>query len=120
MLSKKTLLSIPAFRKSLVAADTEFYQTMINTFGKEKIHMFSFPLILGLWGDGSLTKKADLTAENTGFVAPRRRRYSDIAARQRALGESIVTNDDIDQVLKENNIYMDYKSSKEFIDGEWK
>jgi len=119
MVAKETLDLIPAFRKSLVAADTEFYQAMINTFGKEEIHILDFPLILGLWGDGSLTKQANLTAENSGFVAARRRRYSDIAARQRILGTDIIPDEEVEDVLKENKIFMEHKSVKKLVKGKW-
>ena len=120
MVKKDIFSKIPKFRESLVAADTEFYQAVITTFGKEHINILNFPLILGLWGDGSLTKKANLAAENTGFVAQRRRTYSDIAARQRELGKNIISDEDVINVLKENNIYMEHASVKKFNKGEWK
>ncbi|WP_396621506.1 glycosyltransferase family 2 protein [Marinobacter sp. W-8] len=100
---------VPKFRPSLVAADTEFHEACIKFLGEEKVKVLEKPLILGLWGDGSLTKKDGLQAESNGQVALRRRNYSDIAARQRVLGSRIVTDNDVEEVLKENGIYRDYK-----------
>jgi len=119
MLKKEVFKSIPKFRQSLVAADTEFYQSILTHYGKEQIHFLSIPLILGLADSTSLTNKENLSADNSGFVAQRRRLYSDIAARQRLLGNKIISNNDIDEVLKNNKIYMEHSSVKEFIKGEW-
>ena len=120
MLKKEVFKSIPKFRQSLVAADTEFYQSIITNYGREQIHFIYKPLILGLADSSSLTNRENLTADNSGFVAPRRRKYSDIAARQRLLGKDIIDNNNVDEVLKENEIYMEHSSVKESIKGEWK
>ena len=76
--------------------------------GAENVKVLDEPLILGLWGDGSLTKRPGLAAENTGCVAPRRRAYSDIAARQRVIGSHIVSDEDVDHVLIDQGIYREY------------
>ena len=120
MLKKDTFKEIPSFRKSLVAADTEFYQTIINKYGRNKIHQIYAPYIFGLADECSLTNIKTLNAENSGFVAKRRREYSDIAARQRILGKEIVTDQDVEKVLIDNEIYRTDHGVLEFIDGEWK
>ncbi len=98
---------LPRFRSSYVAADTEFYENAKKLLGMESIYLDNRPLILGLWSETSLTRQADLTAENNGFVAPRRRAYADIAARQRVLGSRIVTNAMVDEKLKSLGIYRE-------------
>lgn len=99
---------VPKFRSSLVAADTEFHENCLLLLGHGKVGVLDKPLILGLWGEGSLTKMENLNAEHNGFVAPRRRAYSEIAARQRVLGSKIVSDHEVNNVLRQQNIYREY------------
>ncbi|WP_334030936.1 glycosyltransferase family 2 protein [Alteromonas sp. P256] len=108
MVKKEVFSILPKFRQSLVAADTEFHELCLFMLGAENVRVIDEPLILGLWGDGSLTKRPGLAAENTGSVAPRRRAYSDIAARQRVIGSQIISDEDVDNVLREQGIYREY------------
>ncbi|MHC6648233.1 glycosyltransferase family 2 protein [Alteromonas sp. HB246098] len=108
MVKKEVFSILPKFRQSLVAADTEFHELCLFMLGAENVRVLDEPLILGLWGDGSLTKRPGLAAENTGCVAPRRRAYSDIAARQRVIGSHIVSDEDVDNVLRDQGIYREY------------
>lgn len=112
MVKKEVFGILPKFRQSLVAADTEFHELCIYMLGAENVRIMDIPLILGLWGDASLTKRPGLTAENSGYVAPKRRAYSDIAARQRVIGTDVVTDDDVDIVLKELGIYREFYGVK--------
>jgi hypothetical protein len=105
MLKRDAFCRVGEFRQSLVAADTEFYEKMLSLYGEDNIVKVDKPLIFGLWGDGSLTKASNLTAENNGFVAKRRRAFSDIAARQRVLGKAIIPDCIVNDILKENSIY---------------
>ena len=114
MASTKFLKSIADFRQSLVAADTEFYEFCKNTLAPDQIVHVELPLILGLWGSGSLTKKENLNAENTGYVAPRRLAYSEISGKQRLLGDEIITDELVDNKLKEINIFMPKSKIKEY------
>lgn len=106
--------SIAEFRQSLVAADTEFYEYCKNTLLPDQIVHVDIPLILGLWGSGSLTKMANLNAEHTGYVAPRRLAYSEISGKQRLLGNEIISDNLIDDKLKELKIYMDNSRVQEY------
>lgn len=105
MIKAEVFKRIGLFRESLVAADTEFYEKAISVYGNSAIERIEKPLILGLWGSSSLTKIPDLTAENNGFVAKKRRAYSDITAKQRILGKEIISDDSVAEVLKTNGIY---------------
>jgi len=109
---------LPNFRSVLVAADTEFYELCKNYLGENQISILKSPLIFGLWGEGSLTQRKSLTAEHNGFVAERRRTYAEIAARQRLLGSIIISDDDVDDVLQELDIYRDAKGSIELTSTE--
>ncbi len=113
MVKRKVFSIIPKFRQSLVAADTEFHETCIQLLGETKVKVLNMPLVLGLWGDSSLTKKDGLEAENNGHVAERRRKYSEIAARQRVFGSGIVTDNDVHNVLVENGIYREFSGVDE-------
>ncbi|MEE3607443.1 glycosyltransferase family 2 protein [Avibacterium paragallinarum] len=107
MIRKEILEKIGSFKSSLVAADTDFYERVIHFYGRESIYKLEKPLILGLWGDGSLTKQKTLVAGNSGFVAKKRRAFSDICARQRLLGNEIISDEDINDVLKEHSIFKE-------------
>lgn len=109
MVDRRVFNIIPKFRKSLVAADTEFHESCVQLLGSDQVKVLDKPLVLGLWGDGSLTKREGLKAENNGHVASRRRAYSDIAARQRVLGSKIVPDEVIEKIMKENGIYREYQ-----------
>lgn len=98
---------MPPFRPSLVAADTEFYELCKCFIGESEIAIEKRPLILGLWGEGSLTRQVDLTADHSGYLAQRRRSYAEVAARQRTLGLSITTDRQVIDTLKELNIYRE-------------
>ncbi len=98
---------LPKFRSSYVGADTEFYENVKNMLGIEEIHIDERPMILGLWSESSLTKQVDLTAEHNGYVASKRRKYAEIASRQRIQGVQIVTNPMIDELLKSLEIYRE-------------
>lgn len=106
MITAEYMKSISEFRQSLVAADTEFYEYCKNSLPGEQIIHLEMPLILGLWGSGSLTKIANLNAEHTGYVAPRRLAYSEISGKQRLLGDDVITDHIVDKELKELKIYM--------------
>lgn len=103
---------LPKFRSSYVAADTEFYENAKKLLGIERITMDNRPLIVGLWSESSLTRQVDLTAENNGFVAPRRRAYADIASRQRLLGPQVITDTMVEDTLKSLNLYRESSGSE--------
>lgn len=107
MFRKGIFEKIGFFRNSLVAADTDFYEKVINFYGRESVYKLDKPLILGLWGEGSLTKQKNLVAGNSGFVAEKRRTFSDICARQRLLGKDIISDEYIDYVLNKHNIFKE-------------
>ena len=115
MAKKSFITKLSNFRESLVAADTEFYEECKNVLGEEGIAHIDKPLLVGLWGDGSLTKQENLTAENCGFVAARRRGYSEVSARQRVLGKDIVKDSDVIKVLKNLNIHRDPKGVRKHV-----
>ena len=98
---------MPPFRSSLVAADTEFYELCKCYIGESEIAIEKRPLILGLWGEGSLTRQTDLTADHSGYVAQRRRSYAEVAARQRTLGVGITSDKQVTDTLKNLNIYRE-------------
>ncbi|WP_024460071.1 glycosyltransferase family A protein [Marinimicrobium sp. LS-A18] len=108
-MAKRSVFSVvPRFRESLVAADTEFHASCVKLLGEHRVKILNKPLVLGLWGEGSLTRAEGLKAENNGYVAERRRRYSEVSARQQVLGSRVVADEDVIEVLKQNNIYREF------------
>lgn len=105
MVHRSVFNRVPKFRSSFVSADTEFYENCLLLLGHDKVAVLDKPLVFGLWGDGSLTQIAQLKAGHNGFVAAPRRAYSEITARQRMLGAQVVSDDQVDNVLKQQHIY---------------
>lgn len=107
MIRKNIIEKIGLFKSALIAADTDFYERIIHFYGWASVYRLEKALILGLWGETSLTKQKALKAGNSGFISDKRRTFSDICARQRLLGSDIISDDEINKVLKDNNIYRE-------------
>lgn len=104
MIKRSALSKIPRFRNSLIAADTEFYESCLYLLGAEQVGVLDIPLIFGLWGENSLTMAKGLQAKNDGFISVKRRKYSEISAKQRVLGSELISDLDIENQLKELGI----------------
>ncbi|HGW8100257.1 TPA: glycosyltransferase family 2 protein, partial [Escherichia coli] len=74
---------------------------------RESIVRLLQPLILGLWGDSGLTRNKGTEALPDGYISQSRREYSDIAARQRVLGKSIVSDKDVRGLLSRYGLFKD-------------
>ena len=116
----RTLFSrVPRFRETRVAGDTEFYKNIEYIFSREEISILSEPLIFGLHSENSLTLSGGIEARTSGYIASSRRLYSDISARQRVLGRSIVPDSEVEKVLKNGDIYMEPSEIEEYRGGRW-
>jgi len=102
-----------------VAGDTEFYKNIEYIFSREEISILSEPLIFGLHSENSLTLSGGIEARTSGYIASSRRLYSDISARQRVLGRSIVPDSEVEKVLKNGDIYMEPSEIGEYRGGRW-
>ncbi|EPC1237915.1 SslE/AcfD family lipoprotein zinc metalloprotease [Escherichia coli] len=107
MIKKDIFATVGGYRQSLIGADTEFYETVIMRYGRESIVRLLQPLILGLWGDSGLTRNKGTEALPDGYISQSRREYSDIAARQRVLGKSIVSDKDVRGLLSRYGLFKD-------------
>ena len=107
MIKKDIFATVGGYRQSLIGADTEFYETVIMRYGRESIVRLLQPLILGLWGDSGLTRNKGTEALPDGYISQSRREYSDIAARQRVLGKSIVSDKDVRDLLSRYGLFKD-------------
>ena len=93
------------YRDVVCAADSEFYEMLRGQVAKKDISILQQPLVLGLWGAGSLTRTSGLEADELGYRATSRRSYIAAAARQRILGKHIVTDDMVRETAKKSGIY---------------
>lgn len=108
MVHRSVFNRVPKFRSSFVSADTEFYENCLMLLGHDKVAVLDKPLVFGLWGEGSLTQIEQLKAGHNGFVAAARRAYSEITARQRMQGALLVSDEEVDNVLQQQQIYRQY------------
>lgn len=108
MVRKSIFDELVMFRQSLVSADTEYFKLIQKHYGNSAISIINKPLVLALWGDGSLTKQDALVADNSGFIAHKRIVYAEIAAQQRVFGKDVVTDTEVDNVLKKYGIYRGF------------
>lgn len=92
------------YRPVLCGADSEFYELLRGRLPARDIVSVAQPLVLGLWGDGSLTRTAGIEADEIGYRAPARRAYAGLAGRQRILGRLIVPDALLDRTAREGAI----------------
>lgn len=92
------------YRSVLCAADSEFLEQVRMQLGSQNVLMINKPLVLGAWGDSSLTRSADLEALDTGFRAVRRREYAGAVGRQRVLGDHLLPEQEVEQIVRDHGI----------------
>lgn len=92
------------YRSVLCGADSEFYEMLRGRLPARDIVSLAQPLVLGLWGSGSLTRTAGIEADEVGYRAPSRRAYAGLVGRQRILGQNIVPDEAIEHATAEAGI----------------
>ncbi len=102
------------YREAACAADSEFYESIRGLLEPEEISYATQPLVLGLWSPRSLTQSDGIKADEVGYRSAARRSYSSLASRQRILGREIVTDDTINNTLKDAGIYRRPQKTIEF------
>ena len=106
LLARRNLfIELGGYRQVLCAGDTEILERLRLRRGPESVYELNEPLILGLWSDRSLTQQSGLEATEAGYRAPARRRYAELAARQRLLGREIVPDELVNAAIKEAGIF---------------
>ena len=105
MFHRKVFDAFGPYRSVLFGADTEFYEKAKGLLKPNQVGQVEVPGVLGLWSSSSLTKTPGIEASARGYRAPKRRLYAGLAGRQRILGNQIVSDDFVDEVLKDADIY---------------
>ena len=93
------------YRTVLCGADTDFLERVRLERGPEAVIAMELPLVFGLWSARSLTRQPGLEATEHGFRSASRRRFAEIAGRQRLLGRAIVPDCVVDAVVQEAGIH---------------
>jgi hypothetical protein len=96
------------YRSVLCAADTELLERLRIWYGPEAVFEIKEPLIFGLWSDRSMTQQHGLEATEDGFRSQARRDYAEIATRQRLLGSQVVSDGQVEDVLRDAGIYRPF------------
>lgn len=104
MFTRPVFDGLGPYRPMLCGADSEFYELLRGRLPASDIVSLGQPLVLGLWGDGSLTRTAGIEADEIGYRAPARRAYAGLAGRQRVLGRTIVPDALLDKAARDGGI----------------
>lgn len=104
------------YRPVLCGADSEFYEQLRGRLPDRDLIRIAQPLVLGLWGSGSLTRTAGIEADEVGYRAPARRAYSGLVGRQRILGRMIIPDAEIERVTADAGI-LRAPSALEILNG---
>ncbi|WP_347510641.1 glycosyltransferase family 2 protein [Phaeobacter sp. CAU 1743] len=113
MFHRKVFDAFGPYRSVLFGADSEFYEKARGHLRPNQVSQVEVPGVLGLWSSSSLTKTPGIEASERGYRAPKRRLYAGLAGRQRMLGDQIVSDDMVEEVLKDADIYREPQSIEE-------
>jgi hypothetical protein len=113
MFHRKVFDAFGPYRSVLFGADSEFYEKARGHLRPNQVSQVEVPGVLGLWSSSSLTKTPGIEADERGYRAPKRRLYAGLAGRQRMLGNQIVSEDFVEEVLKDADIYREPQSVEE-------
>ncbi|KAF0674585.1 glycosyltransferase family 2 protein [Profundibacterium mesophilum] len=78
----------------MFGGDTVFYERLRALFGSDAIAEVDQPLVLGLWGEGSLTRQEGSAAHEDGYRAPARRAFAEIVFRNELRSPGILADGD--------------------------
>ncbi len=93
------------YRNVLCGADTDFLERIRLQLEPDAVIELEQPLVLALWSPQSLTRQPGLEATEDGYRSPARRRFAEIAGRQRLLGRGIVPDSVVEQAVQEVGLY---------------
>lgn len=113
MFHRKVFDAFGPYRSVLFGADSEFYEKARGYLRPNQVSQVEVPGILGLWSSSSLTRIPGIEANERGYRAPKRRLYAGLAGRQRMLGNQIISEDFVEEVLKDADIYRKPQSVEE-------
>ncbi|MCP4449428.1 MAG: glycosyltransferase family 2 protein [Myxococcales bacterium] len=102
MASRRVFAELGPYRSARFGADFEFLERLKARYGAGSIARVHSPQLLCLWAEQSATKQSGAQALSTGYRSPARRLYGDLVYRQRVLGNTLVSDDDIDSQLRES------------------
>jgi len=107
MLVRKEHLSASGpYRSALFGADHEMLEALIHG-APGRVVSLREPLLLGLWGTGSLTRQPGREALESGYRSPDRRRYTELVFRRYAIGDTSITDSSLDIALQATGNWRD-------------
>ncbi len=101
MASRATFAEMGPYRSARFGADFEFLERLKHRFGSDAIARIRSPQLFCLWAQQSATQQPGAQALSSGYRAPARVLYSDLVYRQRVLGSTILSDDEIASQLRE-------------------
>jgi Glycosyl transferase family 2 len=107
MAAKDAFLRYGPYRSVRFGGDTQFKERIRLAEGDAAVRQLPEPVMLCLWSANSLTQSGGSESFEDGYRGPRRRRIAEITTRQRLLGNAIVPEDEITQVLQEEQIFIE-------------
>lgn len=78
MMSRDAYQAVGPYRPARFGADLEVLERLRRAYGPERVRRLQVPALLGLWSEGSLTRRRGAEALEDGYRAPARRLYSEL------------------------------------------
>lgn len=108
MVSRQVFARIGPFVPVMFGGDTVFYERLRAVFGPGALAQVDQPFVLGLWGEGSLTRQEGSAAHEDGYRAPKRRQFAEIVFRDELRSPGILADGDaaLEAALKEAGLHV--------------
>lgn len=117
MMSKARCLSEGPFRNARFGADYEYFEGLRARYGDPRIARVAAPLSLALWSRSSLTRATGAESLESGYRAPARQAYCEAVFRRHLLGPRVATDDDMVNMLREHDNYVEPSAVVEYLSG---
>lgn len=105
MASKELFEQFGFYRSVRCGGDSEFYEKVRDALGEQAVYIVDKPLLFASWTGTSLTRTPGFESNEAGYRSPARRKFSHMASMQRILGNEIVPDAEIDDVLVSTGMY---------------
>ena len=112
MVTRAALRAVGSYPGAKVGADLDVYRRVLAAHGPGSVGRIPVPLLLGLWGEGSLTRSQLSESLESGYRSPVRRRYSELVFRRDLFGRGSLSDE---RLLSELRALDNYREASSLI-----
>jgi hypothetical protein len=107
MYHRSVFYLVGGYKNVRFGADTDFLERIKSEYGNDSVSVLKRPVIFGRWSESSLTQQPGQEASLDGFRGPKRRRFSEWSFMQRLLGKGVITDDMVNNALRDDGIILE-------------